>query len=182
MVSQHHPQGQFTRDRRAHPHLFKYRSLLQPSPQQHRYESEQTAGHEGNPPPAAEDSGLAECRAQADGHKSAEQNSTRKAGSKQAHRKAAPAPPRMLGYEYPAARSLAAYRDSLHDAHRQQQNGSGDSDGGVGGKEADEQRWDRHQQDAQREHALTSPVSPKCAITIPPMGRAMYPAAKIPNV
>ena len=65
--------------------------------------------------------------------------------------------PRVLGDEYPATGSLSADGDALHDAHREQEEGGADSDRGVGGKEADQQSGNGHQQDAEGEHAFAAP-------------------------
>src|SRR5699024_8883500 len=62
----------------------------------------------------------------------------------------------VFGHECGGATVLAAGGESLNDTKQDEDDGSGDADGGVAGQQSDAEGGTGHEQDRQRQHAFAA--------------------------
>ncbi len=137
-------------------HLGEDRGLVQPAAQVHGDDAEHPAEHEGQTPAPFAHLDRAHAAVDGGGHQGAEQYAGGQPCREGAAGDANPFGGHVLGHEHPGTGDLTTDGRPLHDAQQQQQQRCGYAEGRIGGQQADQQGWQRHQDDAQGEHALAA--------------------------
>ena len=156
MVTQDGLDGQLAVGSLAGLQFLEDGGFMQKPAQIHRHQTKHATQDEGDAPCPVADFALAIAAVEPHANDGAQENTAGDAGSQRTNRKAIALFRGVLGHKHPGAGHFTANGSALQHAHQQQQDRGGNTNRGIGGQQANDQRRHGHQEHRQGEHLLAT--------------------------